>query len=69
MSKPDYAVKFRNFCFNNRLTAKDIANMLHVKAGTVYKYWAGDIQVPDDAKKILEREAGLDIYDTFFKEL
>lgn len=68
-NKPDYAIKFRNFCFNNDLRATDIAEALHVRTATVYKYWAGDISVPDDSKKVLEKEFGLDIYDTFFKEL
>ena len=68
-TRPDWAIKFRNFCFNNDLRATDIAEMLHVQIGTVYKYWGGLIAVPDSSKKILEKEAGLDIYDTFFKEL
>lgn len=67
--KPDYAIKFRNFCFDNDLRATDIAEALHVRTATVYKYWAGIISVPDDSKKVLEKEFGLDIYDTFFKEL
>ena len=68
-NKPDWAIKFRNFCFNNDIRAKDIATILHLRTATVYKYWSGQIAVPDDSKKILEREYGLDIYDTFFKEL
>jgi hypothetical protein len=42
--------------------------MLHLRTATVYKYWAGLIAVPDDNKKILEQEAGLDIYEVFFNE-
>lgn len=69
MNKPDWAIKFRNFCFNNNLKAKDIADILHVQTATVYTYWGGRSPVPDQSKKILEQEVGLDIYDTFFKEL
>jgi hypothetical protein len=69
MPKPDWAIKFRNFCFNKNLKAKDIANLLHIQTATVYKYWAGDISVPDCNKKLLEQEIGLDIYDIFYKEL
>jgi hypothetical protein len=68
-NKPDWAIKFRNFCFNNNQTAKDIAKILYVKPGTVYSYWAGTCTVPDESKKILERELQLDIYDIFYKEL
>ena len=67
--KPDWAIKLRKFCYNNNLTAKDLAEILNVKVPTVYKYWSGDISIPDDSKKKLEEELGLDIYDTFFKEL
>lgn len=67
-NKPVSAIKFRNFCFNNNLQAKDIANMLHLRTATVYKYWAGLIAVPDENKKILEQKAGLDIYEIFFNE-
>lgn len=69
MNKPDWAIKFRNFCFNNNLQAQDVADILHVQKATVYKYWGGHSPVPDQSKKILEKETGLDIYDTFFKEL
>lgn len=67
-NKPVSAIKFRNFCFNNDLQAKDIAEMLHIGTATVYKYWAGLITVPDENKKILEQKAGLDIYEVFFNE-
>lgn len=69
MNKPDSAIKFRNFCFNKKLSAKDIATILHVQVGTIYKYWSGKISVPDSSKKTLEKQLGLDIYDIFFKEL
>lgn len=67
-NKPVWAIKLRNFCFNNDLQAKDIAQMLHLRTATVYKYWAGQIAVPDENKKILEQEIGLDIYEIFFNE-
>lgn len=69
MNRPDWAIKFRNFCHNHQYKAKDIAEILHLQTATVYKYWAGIISVPDDNKKILEEKIGLDIYDTFFREL
>lgn len=69
MPKPDWAIKFRNFCFNKNLKAKDIANLLHIQTATVYKYWAGDITVPDHNKKLLEEKIDLDIYDIFYKGL
>lgn len=67
--KPDSAIKFRNFCFNKKLSATDIAEALYLRTATVYKYWSGDIAVPDENKKILEEKFGLDIYDIFYKEL
>lgn len=66
--KPVWAIKFRNFCFNNNITAADIAKALYVKRATVYKYWAGSSVVPDESKKILEKEFNLDIYETFYNE-
>lgn len=62
------AIKFRNFCYNHNLQAKDIAKVLNVKVSSVYKYWRGDVVVPDESKKILEQKVGLDIYDTFYNE-
>lgn len=67
-SKPVWAIKLRNFCYNNDLQAKDLAAMLHLRTATVYKYWAGLISVPDENKKILEQKTGLDIYEIFFNE-
>lgn len=67
-NKPIWAIKFRNFCFNNNLKAVTVAKMLSVQLGTVYKYWSGDIVVPDESKKILEKETGLDIYEVFYNE-
>jgi len=63
------AIKFRNFCFNNELKADVVAEVLNVSVATIYKYWSGGAAVPDTNKKILEEKFGLDIYDTFFKEL
>jgi hypothetical protein len=67
--KPSYAIKFRNFCHNNNYRANDIAKILSVSPITVYGYWSGRAKVPDEYKIILEKEIGLDIYDTFYKEL
>lgn len=62
------AIKFRNFCSNNDLKAKDLAEMLDQSVSTIYKYWSGRIAVPDDKKKILEEKAGLDIYEVFYRK-
>ena len=67
--RPDWAIKFRNFCHNNDLTAKDVAKILKVSTMTIYGYWCGRTAVPDETKKKLEKEIGLDIYDTFYNEL
>ena len=66
--KPIEAIRFRNFCHNHNLKATDIAKILNVKTTTVYKYWSGRTPVPDESKKILEKEIGLDIYYTFYSE-
>ena len=64
------AIKFRNFCYNHDLKAKDLSEMLDQSVSTIYKYWSGKIAIPDDKKKILEEKAGLDIYEIFYsKEL
>lgn len=68
VKKPIWAIKFRNYCFNNNLESKDLAEKLGVKHTTIYKYWSGRTPVPDVSKKILEKEFGLDIYETFFNE-
>lgn len=67
-NKPISAIKFRNFCHNKELRAKDLAEMLGVSTGAVYKYWEGKIAVPDDKKKILEEKTGLNIYEIFYNE-
>lgn len=66
MKKPIYAIKLKNFCQNNGYTAQDIAEILNLRRGTVYKYFSGQIFVPDDAKKTLEQKMGLNVYDVFF---
>lgn len=68
MKRKVWATKFRNFCSNNNLSAKDIANELCVSVVTIYKYWEGTNAVPDESKKILEKRIGLPIYETFFNE-
>ena len=67
--RPDSAIKFRNFCFNNNLNATDIARILEVSTSLVYKYWSGKVSVPDESKKKLEKEIGLNIYEIFYEEL
>lgn len=68
MKKPIYAIKFKNFCQNNGYLAQDIAEIINVKKATVYKYFSGRTVVPDEAKKKLEKEIGLNLYDVFFNE-
>ena len=66
MKKDTSAIKFRLWCKNNKLSAQDIADVLHVKRNTVYSYWSGSFSVPDENKKILEQKLGLPIYEIFF---
>lgn len=68
MKKPIWAIKLRNFCFNNNFNAQDIADKLGVSKALVYKYWSGGCPVSDENKKILEKEINLPIYETFFNE-
>ena len=67
-NRPVSAIKFRKFCYNNDLQAKDLAEMLDQSVSTIYKYWSGRIAVPDDKKKILAEKTGLDIYEIFYNE-
>lgn len=67
-NRATWAIKFRKFCHNNDLRAKDLAEMLDQSISTIYKYWAGKIAVPDDKKKILAEKTGLDIYEIFYNE-
>lgn len=60
------AIKFKLWCKNNKISAQDIADTLHVQKGTVYAYWSGRIAVSDENKKTLEKEFNLPIYETFF---
>ena len=62
------AIKFRKFCYNNDLKAKDLAEMLDQSVWTIYKYWNGTISIPDDKKKTLAEKTGLDIYEIFYNE-
>lgn len=66
--KPIWAIKFRKFCFNNNIKAIDIAKILNLQVSSVYKYWSGKVAVPDENKKILEQELGLDVYEVFYNE-
>lgn len=67
-NKPIWAIKFRKFCFNNDLKATDVAKILNLQTTSIYKYWNGSITVPDENKKILEKEIGLDIYEIFYND-
>ena len=67
-NRPISAIKFRKFCYNNDLKAKDLAEMLGQSVWTIYKYWDGTIAIPDDKKKILEEKAGMDIYEVFYRK-
>ena len=66
--KPIWAIKFKRFCEDHNISAKDVARALKVKTSTVYTYWQGKKKVPDEKKKILEKKLGLPIYETFFNE-
>lgn len=67
-NRPVSAIKFRKFCYNNDLQAKDLAEMLDQSVSTIYKYWSGRIAIPDDKKKILAEKTGLDIYEIFYND-
>jgi transcriptional regulator with XRE-family HTH domain len=67
-NRPISAIKFRKFCYNNDLRAKDLAEILDQSVSTIYKYWNGKISVPDDKKKLLAEKTGLDIYEIFYNE-
>ncbi len=68
MRKPIWAIKFKRFCEDNYISGQEVADMLGKSRATIYKYWTGEIPVPDESKKILERKTGLPIYETFFNE-
>jgi hypothetical protein len=67
-NKPIHAIKFRKYCKDNFISAKQIAKILHLNPKTIYCYWAGTIQVPDECKKIMEQKLGLPIYEIFYNE-
>lgn len=68
MKKPIWAIKLKRFCEDNRISAQEVSKAIGKTRATVYKYWSGDIPVPDETKKVLEKKLGLPIYETFFNE-
>ena len=66
--KPIHAIKFRNYCKDNGVTAKQLALLLHLNTKTIYAMWAGEIQVSDHYKKVLEKELKMPIYDIFLND-
>ena len=66
--KPISAIKFRNYCKDNDISAKRLSKLLNVTAKAVYRYWAGYNQVPDYAKKIMEKELNMPIYEIFLND-
>lgn len=66
--KPIHAIKFRNYCKDNGITAKQLALLLHLNIKTIYAFWAGEIQVSDHYKKVLEKELNMPIYDIFLND-
>ena len=66
--KPISAIKFRNYCKDNGITAKLLAKTLHLNPKTIYAFWAGDVQVSDTYKKILEKEFKMPIYEIFLND-
>lgn len=66
--KPTSAIKFRNYCKDNDITAKKLSKVCGVTINAVYKWWAGGNQVPDEAKKIMEHELHMPIYEIFLND-
>ena len=66
--KPIWAIKFRNYCKDNGITAKQISLLLHLNERTVYSFWSGENQVSDHYKKVLEKELKMPIYDIFLND-
>ena len=66
--KPISAIKFRNWCKDHGISAKQLALLLHLNIKTIYAFWSGDIQVSDQYKKILEKELKMPIYDIFLND-
>ena len=67
-NKPTWAIKFKNYCTDNDISAKRLAKLLNISIKTVYCYWAGVAQVPDYSKKIMEQELNVPIYEIFLNE-
>ena len=63
--KPTSAIKFKNYCTDNGISAKQLADVLGVTVKAVYKYWAGTAQVSDYSKKLLEEKLNIPIYEIF----
>ena len=68
VKKPVWAIKLKRFCEDNRISAQEVSTAIGKTRATVYKYWSGDIPVPDETKKVLEKKLGLPIYETFYNE-
>ena len=66
--KPISAIKFRNYCKDNDISAKKLSKVLNISIKTIYCYWSGVFQVPDYAKKILEQELNMPIYEIFLND-
>jgi transcriptional regulator with XRE-family HTH domain len=66
--KPISAIKFKNYCVDNGISAKQIAKILNITVKAVYCYWSGVNQVPDYAKKLLEQKLNMPIYEIFLNE-
>lgn len=66
--RPIAAIKFRNYCKDNDISAKKIAKVLNVSVKAVYKYWSGVNQVSDFAKKLLEEKLNMPIYEIFLND-
>ena len=66
--KPISAIKFRNYCKDNDISAKRLSKLLNISIKTVYCYWAGAAQVPDYSKKIMEQELNMPIYEIFLND-
>ena len=66
MKKDISAIKFKLWCKDNGYSAQEIADVLHLQRATVYAYWSGKLNVPDENKKKLEQKLNLPIYEIFF---
>lgn len=66
--KPISAIKFKNYCIDNDISAKRLSKLLTVSVKTIYSYWAGQAQVPDRSKKIMEEKLDMPIYEIFLND-